>query len=68
VQAQVKKPRPRESRPAPAGHVWVSRVRLPERRGQRCRLLVARRGKFLVEFPDGQLVATVRGTFRRRSE
>ena len=46
-------------------HVWISRRYLPARRGQPCRLLVSRRGKHLVEFADGWLVVTVRGTFRR---
>lgn len=46
-------------------HVWISRRLLPERHGQLCRIVVARRGKFLLEFADGWLVATVRGTFRR---
>lgn len=38
---------------------WRVRTRLPERRGQPCRVLV--RGKLntvLVEFPDGYLVIT----------
>ncbi len=46
-------------------HVWIGRRYLPERHGQPCRLLVARRGKFLLEFDDGWQVATVRGTFRK---
>jgi len=46
-------------------HVWIGRRFLPERYGQACRLLAARRGKFLLEFADGRQVATVRGTFRR---
>jgi hypothetical protein len=46
-------------------HVWIGRRLLPERHGQPCRLLVAVRGKFLVEFADGWLVRTVRGTIRR---
>jgi hypothetical protein len=47
-------------------HTWIGRRFLPERRGEPCRLLVARGGKFLLEFADGGRVATVRGTFRRR--
>ena len=46
-------------------HVWIGRKFLPGRRGQRCRLLIAYRGKFLLEFGDGWRVLTVRGTFRR---
>jgi hypothetical protein len=49
-------------------HVWIGRRLLPERHGQPCRLLVAVRGKFLVEFADGWLVRTVRGTIRRIEE
>ena len=44
---------------------WIGRRTLPERHGQRLRIVVARRGKFLVEFEDGLLAVTVRGTFRR---
>jgi len=44
---------------------WVGRRRLPERYGQRCWLLKAHRGKFLLQFEDGFCVVTVRGTFRR---
>ena len=46
-------------------HYWIGRRFLPERHRQPCRLLVAHRGKFLIEFADGWKVATVRGTFRR---
>ena len=46
-------------------HVWVGRKYLPERNGQRCRLVKAVRGKFLLEFADGHRVTTVRGTFRK---
>ena len=46
-------------------HTWIGRRFLPERHGQLCRLLVARHGKFLLEFVDGWQVATVRGTFRK---
>jgi hypothetical protein len=49
-------------------HIWIGRRYLPERHGQRCRLLVARRGKFLVEFADGWRVTTVRGTIRKIRE
>ena len=54
--------------PEPMTHVWVGRRNLPERYGQKCRLVTAYRGRFLVQFEDGQGVVTVRGTFRRRSE
>ena len=48
-----------------AKHVWIGRRFLPERHGQPCWLLVARRGHFLIRFADGKRVTTVRGTFRR---
>jgi len=44
---------------------WCSRKYLPERRGQGVRVLLARRGKYLVEFEDGWQAVTVRGTFRK---
>jgi hypothetical protein len=47
-------------------HVWIGRKYLPGRLGELCRLLVARRRKFLLEFADGYRVATVRGTFRKK--
>jgi hypothetical protein len=46
--------------------VWHWRSRLPERKGQRCRVLV--RGALnsvLVEFEDGQRVVTSRYAVRR---
>lgn len=46
-------------------YVWIGRRFLAERHGEPCRLLVARRGKFLLEFADGFRVSTVRGTFGR---
>jgi len=46
-------------------HVWIGRKRLPQRRGQRCRIVTASRGKFLIEFDDGWQAVTMRGTFRR---
>lgn len=48
-------------------HVWKGRRLLPERYGQKCRLLVARKGKYEVEFEDGHKTITVRGTFKRRA-
>ena len=47
-------------------YVWIGRRFLPERNGEPCRLLAARRGKYLLKFADGWQVVTVRGTFRRR--
>jgi hypothetical protein len=47
-----------------ATHIWVGRRYLPERHGQRCKLIKSARGKHLLRFADGKLVATVRGTFR----
>ena len=52
-------------------HVWRWRSRLPERKGQRCRVLVRgrRMNTVLVEFEDGYLVTTSRYAVRRaRSE
>jgi len=46
--------------------VWYSRARLPERKGQRCKVLV--RGKMnsaLVEFEDGFRVITSRYAVRK---
>lgn len=46
--------------------VWWIRTKLPERKGQRCRVLV--RGKMnsaLVEFEDGFMVVTSRWAVRR---
>jgi hypothetical protein len=48
-------------------HIWIGRRFLPERNGEPCRLIVARRGKYLVEFSDGRRVVTVRGTFRKQA-
>jgi len=47
-------------------HIWFWRSRLPERKGQLCRILV--RGKMnsiLVEFEDGYKVVTSRYAVRR---
>jgi len=46
-------------------HIWIGRRYLPDRYCQPCRLLVASRGKFLIEFADGRRVLTVRGTIRK---
>ena len=60
--------RPSTPMPDPAPCVWHWRSRLPERKGQRCRVLV--RGALnsvLVEFEDGQRVVTSRYAVRRAS-
>ncbi len=47
-------------------HVWFWRARLPERKGQRCRVLA--RGKMnsiLVEFEDGWQVVASRYAVRK---
>lgn len=47
-------------------HVWRVKTRLPERKGQLCR--VAARGRLnscLVEFPDGFRVITSRWSVRK---
>ena len=47
-------------------YVWYWRARLPERKGQRCRVLA--RGSLnsiLVEFADGYLVVTARYAVRK---
>jgi len=49
-------------------HVWFWRSRLPERKGQRCRVLVrGRMNNVLVEFEDGYKVVTSRYAVRRHS-
>lgn len=47
-------------------HVWYWKSRLPERRGQRCRVLVraARMNSVAVEFEDGTVVCTSRYAVR----
>jgi len=50
-------------------YVWYWRTRLPERKGQPCRVLV--RGKMnsaLVQFQDGHAVVTSRYAVRRRDK
>ena len=47
-------------------HIWFWRSRLPERKGQKCRVIA--RGKMnsiLVEFEDGYRVVTSRYAVRR---
>lgn len=48
-------------------HVWFWRKRLPERKGQACRVLVrGSMNSILVEFEDGYRVVTSRYAVRRR--
>jgi hypothetical protein len=49
-------------------HVWHWRCRLPERKGQRCRVLVRApaMNSILVQFEDGLVVVTSRFAVRRR--
>lgn len=59
---------PFRSSSADAGwdHVWWWRSRLPERKGQRCRVLVrGAKNSVLVEFEDGETVVTSRYAVRR---
>jgi hypothetical protein len=51
-------------------YVWFWRSRLPERKGQECRVLVrARRmNSVLIEFKDGERVVTSRYAVRQKSE
>lgn len=47
-------------------HIWYWRSRLPERKGQRCRVLVrGQMNSVLVEFEDGTTVVTSRYAVRR---
>lgn len=49
-------------------HIWWWRKWLPERKGQRCRVLIRSRRKIrniLVEFEDGVMVVTTRWAVRR---
>lgn len=50
-----------------ATHIWIGRRYLPERHGQPCQLRKAYKGRFLVQFKDGHLVITNRGTIKRVS-
>lgn len=51
---------------SPFDHVWHWRSRLPERKGQRCRVLSAgANNSVLVEFEDGETVVTSRHAVRR---
>lgn len=47
-------------------HVWFWKSRLPERKGQRCRVLVrGGRNSIAVEFADGERVITSRWAVRK---
>jgi len=47
-------------------HVWFWRAKLPDRKGQPCRVLVrGRMNTVLVEFEDGYRVTTSRYAVRR---
>ena len=47
-------------------YVWRVRSRLPERKGQRCRVLIrSRMNSCLVEFEDGERYVTSRNYLRR---
>jgi hypothetical protein len=48
-------------------HIWFWRSRLPERKGQPCRILArGRMNSILVEFEDGYKVITSRYAVRRK--
>jgi len=48
-------------------HYWRVKTRLPERKGERCRVLVrGRMNSVLVEFADGYRVVTSRNYVRRQ--
>jgi hypothetical protein len=47
-------------------HIWFWRSRLPERKGQRCKVLArGRMNSILVEFEDGYKVITSRYAVRK---
>lgn len=48
-------------------YIWFWRTRLPERKGQRCRVLVRAKAmnSILVEFEDGYRVVTSRFAVRK---
>lgn len=67
---------PRRSRAAACGSkarmeaeypcVWRWKIRRPDRKGQRCRVLArGRLNSCLVEFPDGEKIVTSRYAVRR---
>jgi hypothetical protein len=51
---------------SPFDHVWYWRSRLPERKGQRCRVLArGTMNSVLVEFEDGYRTVTSRHAVRK---
>lgn len=49
-------------------HEWYWRSKLPERKGERCRVLArSGKGSVLVEFEDGYRVVTSRHAVRKRN-
>jgi hypothetical protein len=56
--------------PVKYDHVWYWKSRLPERKGQRCRVLARARtmNSILVEFEDGFTVITSRYAVRLNKE
>jgi hypothetical protein len=58
--------KPRPMRVMDYDYIWFWRSRLPERKGQRCRVLVrGKRNTVLVEFEDGVRFVTSRHAVRR---
>lgn len=54
-----------DDKPRPFDHVWHWRKRLPERKGERCRIIDTGRDRsVLIEFVDGKKVATTRNALR----
>lgn len=50
-------------------HVWFWRAKLPERKGELCRILArGKKNSVLVEFVDGTRVITSRHAVRKRKE
>lgn len=51
-------------------HIWFWRVKLPERKGQSCRVLghAKKMNSILVEFEDGYKVVTSRHAVRKQKE
>ena len=48
-------------------HVWYWRLKLPDRKGQECRVIVrGSMNSILVQFADGHRVVTSRYAVRRR--
>jgi hypothetical protein len=47
-------------------HIWYWKVKLPERKGQRCRVVArGRMNSVMVEFKDGYRVVTSRHAVRK---